>query len=250
LTEERGSTLVMTLNRPEARNAVNLAMARQVAAALDVLDGRDDLTVGVLAGTGGTFCSGLDLKAFLAGEDRPVIGDRGFCGLAGRPPVKPMIAAVEGYALAGGFELVLACDLVVAADDASFGLPEVRRGLTANAGGLFRLPHRIPWHLAMEYILTGERLSAPRAAELGLVNRLAPPGGARDGALALAEVIGRNGPLAVAASKQVALQSLDWTQAESFERQEAVVDPVRRSDDAREGAAAFAEKREPVWRGR
>ena len=249
LTERAGPVLVVTLNRPEAKNAVNVAVAEQLAAALEELDGSPDLSVGVLTGAGGTFSAGMDLKAFLRGE-RPFVGDRGFAGITARPPAKPLIAAVEGYALAGGFEIVLACDLVVAAEDAVFGLPEVRRGLTAAGGGLLRLPRRIPWHLALEVILTGEPLPARRAAELGLVNRLTSPGGAEGEARSLAGVIAANGPLAVAASKQVVVESLDWTQAESFSRQAAIVDPVRESDDAREGAAAFAEKRSPVWRAR
>jgi enoyl-CoA hydratase len=166
-----------------------------------------------------------------------------------RPPAKPLIAAVEGYALAGGFELALACDLIVAARDAQFGLPEVKRGLAASAGGLLRLPKRLPYHVAMECILTGDMFGAERLAQLGLVNRLTEPGGALDAALALAQTIAANGPLAVAASKQVASQSGEWPLAEMFDRQAVITAPVFSSQDAREGAAAFAEKRPPVWKG-
>ena len=249
LTREIGQVMVITLNRPEVKNALNLAVAEGVAAALDTLETRSDLAVGVLAGAGGTFCSGMDLKSFLDGE-RPVIAGRGLAGLTARPPSKPLIAAVDGYALAGGFELVLACDLVVASRDATFGLPEVRRGLTANGGALFRLHRRVPWCQAMELILTGASISATRAAELGLVNRLTLPGDSVDEAVLLAEVIAANGPLAVRTSKKIALESLDWPQSESFERQEPLVDIVRHSFDAHEGAAAFTQKRRPEWQGR
>ena len=177
--------LVITLNRPQSRNAVNAAMAAAIAAALERLDGDDDLRVGILTGAGGSFCAGFDLKAFLAGE-RATIPGRGFAGIVERPPAKPLIAAVEGYALAGGFEIVLACDLVVAAQGARFGLPEVKRGLLATGGGLLRLPERIPYHHAMEIALTGEAISAARASELGLINRLVEDGQALAQARALA----------------------------------------------------------------
>lgn len=248
ITERRGDVLLLTLNRPQARNAVTLAMAERIAAALDELDADPTLRVGVVTGAGGTFCAGMDLKGFARGE-RPVVAGRGFAGLVERPPAKPLIAAVEGYALAGGFEIVLACDLVVAARSAVFGLPEVKRGLTAAAGGLFRLPRRIPYHLAMELILTGRRWPATEAAAAGLVNRLVDAGGAADEALALAAEIAANAPLAVAASKRVVVESADWPLGEAFARQHEIVDPVRRSDDAKEGARAFVEKRAPVWTG-
>jgi enoyl-CoA hydratase/crotonobetainyl-CoA hydratase len=242
--------VVLTLNRPEARNAVDLATARAIGRSFDVLDADPECRVVVLTGAGGHFSAGMDLKAFRATGERPVDEERGPFGLVRKPPETPLIAAVEGAAVGGGFEIALACDLVVAAEDAVFGLPEVRRGLTAAGGGLLRLPSRIPYHLAMEAILTGRRLSAGWCAEQGLVNRIAPPGGALDAALELAEEIGGNGPLAVRASKKVIVESGDWTIAEAFERQESIVDPVRRSTDAREGAAAFAEKRKPSWTGR
>jgi enoyl-CoA hydratase len=190
----------------------------------------------------------MDLKAFLAGE-RPSIGERGFAGIVERPPAKPLIAAVEGYALAGGFEIVLACDLVVAADDATFGLPEVTRGLVAAGGGLMRLSRRIPYPLAAEWALTGARVRATRAHEVGLVNRLTPTGQALPAALDLARSIGRNGPLAVRATKRILRSARDWSGEEEFTRQREITEPVRSSEDAREGARAFAERRTPVWRG-
>ncbi|MDR0259911.1 MAG: crotonase/enoyl-CoA hydratase family protein [Comamonas sp.] len=248
LVETRGPVLIMQLNRPQARNAATLEMAEAMASALDALDSQPELRVGIITGAGGSFCAGMDLKGFLQGK-RPSLPGRGFCGLTMRPPAKPLIAAVEGYALAGGFEVALACDLIVAARDAKFGLPEVKRGLAASAGGLLRLPKRLPYHVAMECILTGDMFGAERFAELGLVNRLTEPGGALDAALALAQAIAANGPLAVAASKQVASQSGEWPLAEMFDRQAEITAPVFSSQDAREGAAAFAEKRAPVWKG-
>ncbi|MEJ5031855.1 crotonase/enoyl-CoA hydratase family protein [Comamonas sp. MYb69] len=248
LVETRGPVLIMQLNRPQARNAATLEMAEAMASALDALDSQPELRVGIITGAGGSFCAGMDLKGFLQGK-RPSLPGRGFCGLTMRPPAKPLIAAVEGYALAGGFEVALACDLIVAAHDAKFGLPEVKRGLAASAGGLLRLPKRLPYHVAMECILTGDMFGAERFAQLGLVNRLTEPGGALDAALALAQTIAANGPLAVAASKQVASQSGGWPLAEMFDRQAVITAPVFSSQDAREGAAAFAEKRPPAWKG-
>jgi enoyl-CoA hydratase len=248
LTQRDNGVLVITLNRPEVRNAANGALARGVAAALDTLDEDPSLVVGVLTGAGGTFCAGMDLKAFLDG-DTPEIEGRGLAGITVTPPEKPVIAAVEGYALAGGFEIALACDLIVAARDARFGLPETKRGLVAGGGGLFRLPQRIPYGVALEYALTGDQFSAADAAGWGLVSRLTEPGGALAGALDLAARIARNGPLAVRATKQVVSQGGDWPAADRWKRQEALLAPVFTSADAREGARAFAEKREPVWSG-
>lgn len=248
-TEVHGNVLVMTMHRPEARNAMDQATAQALAAALDELDARDDLRLGILTGAGGTFCSGMDLKGFLRGE-RPSVEGRGFGGLTERPPRKVLIAAVEGYALAGGFELVLSCDLIVASKAAKFGLPEVKRGLVASAGGLIRMPRRVPFHIAMEYALTGEMLGAEQAQAYGLVNRLAEPGQALDEALKLAATVAANGPLAVATSKRIVSESADWSQAEMFERQRPIAAPVFVSADAREGSAAFAEKRAPNWTGR
>lgn len=248
MVDERAGVLTMTLNRPESRNAMTLKLANELASALELLDRAPGLSVGVLTGAGGTFCSGMDLKGFARGEV-PVIPGRGFAGLVQQPPRKPLIAAVEGHALAGGFEIVLACDLVLAAQGANFGLPEVKRGLTAAAGGLLRLQHRIPYHLAMELALTGRMLTAAEAGGVHLVNRVVPDGKALEAALVLAAEIAANAPLALAASKQVLVQSVDWPLAEKFVRQEEVVDPVRKSADAQEGARAFVEKRQPNWSG-
>lgn len=249
LVEQRGSVQVITINRPQARNAVNAAVSQGLAAALDELDARSDLSIGVLTGAGGTFCAGMDLKAFLAGENVIVEG-RGLGGLTTTPPRKPLIAAVEGWALAGGCELMLACDMVVAARDARFGLPEVKRSLVAGAGGLIRLPRRIPRAIALELALTGDPMSAQDAHRYGLVNRLTEPGGALAGALDLAAAIAANGPLALAATKQIMVESEEWTMAEAWDRQAAIMGPVFVSADAREGALAFAEKRPPVWQGK
>jgi enoyl-CoA hydratase/carnithine racemase len=249
LTERRDGVLLITLNRPEQRNAVDAALARGIAAALDELDGAPELRVGVLTGAGKGFCAGMDLKAFVAGE-RPHVGDRGFAGITQRASEKPLIAAIEGFAVAGGLEVALACDLIVAARGARLGIPEVKRGLVAAAGALLRLPRRIPYHLAMELALTGEPIDAERAAAVGLVNRLVEPGEALAEALALAAALAANGPLALAASKRILVESAGWPLEEQWARQGEIAGPVLLSEDAREGAIAFAEKRAPVWRGR
>jgi enoyl-CoA hydratase len=249
LTERRDDVLLITLNRPEARNAVNLPLAEGVAAALDALDADDDLTVGVLTGAGAGFCAGMDLRAFVSGE-RPWVGDRGFAGIVQRASRKPLIAAIEGFAVAGGFEIALACDLIVASKGAKLGIPEVKRSLVAAGGALLRLPQRMPYGLAMELALTGDTITADRAAELGVVNRLTERGGAVDAALELAASIARNGPLALAATKEVLQAQRDWPEAEFWERQAQITDPVFASEDAREGAVAFSEKRDPVWKRR
>jgi enoyl-CoA hydratase/carnithine racemase len=249
LTERRGRVLIVTINRPQARNAINKAVAEGIAAAMDTLDGDPDLTVGILTGAGGSFCAGMDLKAFVRGES-PHVDGRGFAGLTFSPPQKPLIAAVEGWALAGGCEIVLSCDLVIAADDAKFGIPEVKRGLAAAAGGLFRLPLRIPYHVAMELILTGDPVEAGRAYELGLVNKITPSGGALEAALEFAERIAANGPLAVVASKTIVRHANGWSDEEAQKAQMEVLRPVMTSEDAQEGARAFAEKRPPVWKSR
>ena len=241
--EPDGDVLVITIDRPEARNAVNLTVAEGIAAALDRLDSDAELRVGILTGAGGTFCAGMDLKAFVAGE-RPYVAERGFAGIVQGPPRKPIIAAVEGWALAGGFEIALACDLIVAARDARFGIPEVKRGLVAAGGALIRLPRRIPYHVAMELALTGDPVGAERAYELGIASRLTEPGEALAVARELAATIAANGPLAIDATKRILVADEDW------ERAGAISGPVFESEDAREGARAFAEKRAPVWRGR
>jgi enoyl-CoA hydratase len=202
----------------------------------------------VLTGAGGTFCAGMDLRAFLDG-DAPEVPGRGFGGLTQAPPTKPLIAAVEGYALAGGCELVLACDLVVAAEDAVFGLPEVGLGLIAGSGGLLRLPHRIPRSVATELALTGDRFDAADAHRWGLVNRLAAPGTARDAAVELAARVARNAPLALAATKRL-LAAADLPDDEAWTRQQTELDAIKASADAQEGARAFAERRAPRWTGR
>jgi enoyl-CoA hydratase len=249
LTERRDGVLLITLNRPEARNAVNLAVAGGVAAALDALDADDDLAVGVLTGAGAGFSAGMDLKAFVAGQ-RPWVADRGFAGIVQRSARKPLVAAVEGFAVAGGLEIALACDLIVAGSGAKLGIPEVKRSLVATGGALLRLPRRVPYGVAMELALTGDTISAERAYELGLVNRVTEQGGAVDAALELAAAIVRNGPLALDATKAILQQQFDWDEGDFWQRQRELADPVYASDDAREGATAFAEKRDPVWRGR
>ena len=248
LTETGDGIAVITINRPQARNAVNGEVARAMAAAIDELDGNPDVRVLIITGAGGTFSAGMDLKAFLAG-DHPVVAGRGLAGITERPPVKPVIAAVEGYALAGGFEIALSCDLIVASETAKFGLPEVRRGLAAGAGGLLRLPRRIPYHLAMEIALTGEHFPADRLHQAGLVSSLVGAGQALAGARELAARVALGAPLALAASKRVIVESADWSSDEAFARQGEVIGPVFVSADAMEGAVAFAEKRTPVWRG-
>ncbi|MCK5754690.1 MAG: crotonase/enoyl-CoA hydratase family protein [Mycobacterium sp.] len=247
LLERRERTLIITINRPEARNAFNLAVAQGLADAMDELDDTAELSVAVITGAGGNFCAGMDLKAFMAGEV-PAIEGRGI-GFTERPPRKPVIAAVEGYALAGGTEIVLATDLIVAARNAKFGIPEVKRGLVAAGGGLLRLQKRIPYQKALELALTGESFTAEEASGWGFVNVLTEPGEALAGALELAERITANGPLAVAVTKEVMTKSADWTEAEMWKKQGELVMPVFASKDAMEGATAFAEKRKPNWTG-
>ncbi len=248
LTERRERTLVITLNRPEARNSVNAELAAGLAAALERLDS-DDALVGVLTGAGAGFCAGMDLEAFLGGEV-PYVEGRGFAGIVEAPPRKPLIAAIEGFAVAGGLEIALACDLIVAAAGARLGIPEVKRSLVAAGGALLRLPRRIPYHVALELALTGDPIDAQRGAALGLVNRVCERGEALEEALALAERVAANGPLALDASKRILIESPAWDEAEAWKRQAEIVEPVFGSEDAREGATAYSEKREPVWKGR
>jgi enoyl-CoA hydratase len=249
LTERRERILLITINRPDQRNAVNAAVAHGIAAALDELDGDTGLSVGVLTGAGKGFSAGMDLKAFVTGE-RPSAGDRGFAGITQRAAEKPLIAAIEGFAVAGGLEIALACDMIVAARGARLGIPEVKRSLVAAGGALLRLPRILPRTIAMELALTGDPIDAERAHQLGLVNRLAEPGEAVNEALALGAAVAPNGPLALAATKRIMVESVDWPDSEFFTKQGEISGPVFASEDAREGAKAFAERRDPVWQGR
>ena len=248
ITEAEGGVLIVTINRPEAKNAMNKAAAEAISAAMDRLEAEDDLRVAILTGAGGTFCSGMDLKGFLRGES-PSVPGRGFGGLSQWTPKKPVIAAVDGYALAGGMELALSCDLIVANVNSKFGIPEAKRGLAAAAGGLIKLPRQIPPRIAMELALTGDFIDAKRAYELGFINRIVE-GPAIEGARELAARIAENGPLALIASKAIVRDSHEWTEAEMWDKQAGYIAPVFTSSDAREGAAAFAEKRKPNWQGK
>lgn len=256
LVELRGHTLVLTLNRPEAMNSVNRAVAEGVAAALEQAKDDPDVWCFVITGTGKAFCAGADLKAVARGEETGVRGhpEWGWAGYVSHWIPKPTIAAVNGFALGGGTEMTLASDLAVAVETASFGLPEVKRGIIAAAGGSFRLPRQIPWKIGLEMLFTGEAISARRALELGLINRVVPEGeSVLDAALELAERINVNAPLSVQASKRVAYQALGgevpldvpWWEANTRESRDAM-----RSEDAKEGPRAFAQKRAPVWKGR
>lgn len=249
LTERRGSVLLITLNRPQVRNAVNAALAAGLAGALEELDADDGLSVGVLTGAGGYFCAGMDLGAFVKGES-PWFGDRGFAGIAQRSADKPLIAAIEGFALAGGMEIALACDLIVASEGAKMGIPEVKRSLVAAGGALLRLPRRMPYHVVMELALTGDFMPAERFHEFGLVNRIAEPGSAVEVAIELAEALAKNGPLALIAAKRILQEQFDWSSDEMWAKQGEISGPVMTSEDAKEGSSAFKEKREPVWKGR
>jgi enoyl-CoA hydratase len=248
LTERRGHVFVITINRPEARNAFDGASAQAMSAAVDALEADDDLFVAVITGAGGNFSAGADLKAAARGERATTA--RGGFGFFGKPPRKPVIAAVEGFAVGGGFELCLACDLIVAANTAKFGLPEVRHNVVAIGGGLFRLPRRIPYHVAMELALTGEFRDADFFRGYGLVNRVVETGQALDEAVRLAESLLVNGPTALAASKQIMSHSANWTDEQAWREQMAYARTAIESEDRKEGLAAFAEKRKPVWRGR
>ncbi|HYF24469.1 MAG TPA: crotonase/enoyl-CoA hydratase family protein [Baekduia sp.] len=249
LTERRDAVLLITLNRPEVRNAVNAAVAEGIGKALDELDADDGLQVGVLTGAGGFFCAGMDLGAFVKGESA-WFGDRGFAGIAQRAARKPLIAAVEGFAVAGGMEIALSCDLIVAAQGAKMGIPEVKRSLVAAGGALLRLPRRMPYHVAMELALTGDPLPAERFHEFGLVNHVVEPGTAVDAALELAGRISVNAPLAIVASKQILEQQVDWSTEEMWGKQGEIAGHVFVSEDAKEGALAFKERRTPQWKGR
>ena len=241
--------LILKINRSFARNAMTKAIAEDIASALDTLDSSPDLAVAVITGLGGNFCAGMDLKRFAAGE-LPKVPGRGFAGFVEAPPRKPIIAAVEGWALGGGFELILACDLAVAGRSAKFGLPEVKRGLIARAGGAVRLPRRIPRAAALEILMTGEPISADQASRFGLLNRVVNDGQALQAAMGLARTIAANAPLAVQGVKQLVNESASWPDGEIFIRQVPITDSVFNSQDAEEGRKAFAEKRMPLWQGR
>jgi enoyl-CoA hydratase len=244
-----GGTLIVKLNRPDRRNAIDRETSEAIAAAMDLLDGDASLSVGILTGMGDHFCAGMDLKAFAAGE-RVELDGRGLAGLTQRPPAKPLIAAVEGYALAGGFEIALACDMIAASDTAQFGLPEAKRGLIAGSGGLVRLPSRMPQAIAMECALTGRMITAKEAERWGLINRLCTPGTALETARGLAAEIAQNAPLSLMATKEIVANAARWSETDLWTRQNAILEPIIASRDAREGAVAFAEKRPPVWEGR
>jgi len=249
LTEVQDHVLVITLNRPEARNAFNRALSQKMSATMDRLDEDPELRIGIITGANNTFSSGMDLKAMLQGE-RAGTAERGGFGIMTKPSNKPLIAAVEGYAVAGGCELALSCDLSVAADNSKWGLPEVRRGLVAVGGALFRLPKRIPYHLVMELALSGEIQEARRFYELGLINRIVEPGKALEAALEVAKMIAANGPLAISAAKQIIQKAFEWKEEEAWKNQSQIANIANRSEDAKEGARAFAEKRPPVWKGK
>ncbi len=249
LSERRGHVEILTINRPEARNAINRATAVALGDALDRAEADNDVWVVVLTAAGDkAFSAGMDLKAFAAGEFP--ITEQGFGGLTKRDFSKPLIAAANGSALAGGFEMMISCDMVVAADHARFGIPEASRGLVAGAGGLIRLPKLVPIAIAYEMALTAEPIDAARAYELGLVNRVVPGNQVLDEALALAERIAKNAPLAVRTSKDVMRRASDLTEAEAWAASDKAFGMIGQSADAMEGAVAFAEKRTPNWQGK
>ena len=249
LRERRGHVEILTINRPEARNAINRATAIALGEALDACESDDEVWVVILTGAGDkAFSAGMDLKAFAAGEF-PVT-DKGFGGITQRDFPKPLIAAANGAALAGGFEILISCDMVVAADHAKFGIPEASRGLIAGGGGLIRLPKRIPLAIAYEMALTADPIDAARAYELGLVNRVVPGNQVLDQAIALAERIAKNAPLAVRTSKDVMKRSRELSEEECWNLNSEAFGLIGRSADALEGAIAFAEKREPSWQGK
>lgn len=248
LTDIQDGFIIVTINRPEAKNAMTKAAAEGIRAAMEQLDNDNSLNAAILTGAGGTFCSGMDLKGFLRGET-PTVKGYGFGGITEKGPEKPLIAAVEGYALAGGLELALACDLCVANDKAKFGIPEVKRSLVAAAGGVLKLQQVVGKRMAMEMALTGDFYTAQRAYEMGFVNRVTE-GAALDAAIELAATVAANGPLALKATKKIINESYDWSEAEGWQKQAEITAPVFTSQDAKEGSMAFAEKRKPNWQGK
>jgi enoyl-CoA hydratase len=246
LFEVDDGVAVITVNRPEAKNSLTQAVMEGLRSAFGEVVTNPAIRVAIMTGAGGAFCSGMDLKAFARGEKieghgLPFSGDRTLF------LDKPLIAAVEGFCLAGGFEVAMSCDLIVASETAKFGLPEVKRGLAAAGGGLVRLPRQAPWRIALEMVLTGDMYDAATMEKHGIINRLTPEGGALAGAKALAAAIAANGPLAVAASKKIMREALEWKASEAMTLQRPMIEPVFASKDAKEGATAFAEKRKPVW---
>jgi enoyl-CoA hydratase len=248
LTEERGKVLLITLNRPDARNSVNKELAEALAFTLEGFDNNPEVAVGVLTGAGKGFSAGMDLKAFVAGG-MPNIPGRGFAGIVERAASKPLIAAVEGFALAGGLEIALSCDIIVASREAKLGIPEVGVGLFAGAGALLRLPRRVGLGQSALLALTGKPISGEEGHRIGLVDKVTDAGGAVEAALALAETIATNAPLALAASKAVLVEGFTKPDAEFWEMQQQFFQQVFSSKDAIEGATAFAEKRQPNWQG-
>jgi enoyl-CoA hydratase len=249
--EVRGHYAIITINRPEARNAVNAAVASGIEAGIDRLEADDDLWVGILTGVPPVFCAGADLKEINAGNAAGLMTERGaFAGFVKRERSKPVIAAVDGPALAGGTEITLAADLVVASSNATFGIPEVKRSLVAGAGGLFRLGRKIPFNIAMEAAVTGDPISAERAHHFGLVNELCEPGTALDKASALADRICANAPLAVRASRRIMIETTHAPDELGWKRSAEGMGEVMSSEDMSEGLMAFIEKRPPQWKGR
>jgi enoyl-CoA hydratase len=249
--EQQGRTAIITLDRPQARNAINAEVATGIEEAVDRLEADDEVWTGVLSHTGPAFSAGADLKVIAAGQGGSLSTERGgFGGLTRRERTKPLIAAVDGPALAGGCELVLACDLTVASTSASFGLPEVKRSLLALAGGLFRLPRALPLAVAQQVVLTGDPIDAERAWQLGMVNELCEPGQARAAAMALAERINANAPIAVRLSRRVVLGSLARDDDEGWRLSRDAFRELAATEDFHEGPRAFVEKHPPAWRGR
>lgn len=245
--EVDGNVAVLAINRPAVRNAVDFDTANEIASALDDFDADTTVRAIVITGRNGFFSAGMDLKALTATGKRPVTASRGAFGIVENPPTKPLIAAIEGPALGGGLEIALAADIIVVADDARLGLPEVARGLVATAGGVIRLPARVPRAVALEMIMTGAPITADRAREIGLVNHVVPRGTAFDKAREIAAAIAGNAPMAVRAAKAVATRAPNWNDGDAFTLQRRYTDQVRESADAAEGARAFVEKRAPVW---